>query len=262
MGVAERLRAFRERDGLSRWDNWLTWPLIALGLLFLVVLILPLAQPLTPKEASALRVANVAIWAAFVVDYLARLYLSLERAQFVRTHVFDLIVIAVPFLRPFRLLRLVAIVASTTRRAGGLVVRRVTLYVLGVAVVVMAVSAVVVYDAEQHAAGANITTLSEAFWWAMTTVTTVGYGDHYPVTSSGQIMASVLMVTGIALLGTLTAAVAAWFVDAVRRASTADGDEAATAERADLHAELAALRQSVDELRAELRAARGGAPGG
>lgn len=85
---------------------------IALALAFLVVLILPLAHPLNSAESHALDIANVAIWATFALDYLIRLSLALDRRVFVRTHIVDLLVVVVPFLRPFRLLRLVAIVMA------------------------------------------------------------------------------------------------------------------------------------------------------
>ena len=147
------LRRFREADGYERWALWSEWPLVAMGLLFLAVLIIPLAKPLTEAQSRALDIANVVIWALFVVDYLVRLYLSPFRWPFVKTHVLDLMVIAVPFFRPFRLLRLFAIVVSTTRRAGGLVVRQVTLYVVAITVIITSTSAVVVYDAEKDTGG-------------------------------------------------------------------------------------------------------------
>jgi len=246
------LRRFRDRDGYEQWLRWSEWPLVVLGLLFVVVLVLPLAQPLTDAETKTLQVANIAIWAVFAADYGLRLYLVRDRRIFVRTHVLDLIAIAVPFLRPLRLIRLLAIVISTSRRAGGLVVRRVTLYVLGVAVIVLSVGAVVIYDAERRVEGSNIHTLGDAFWWATTTVTTVGYGDRYPVTETGRLVALVLMVTGIALVGTITATVAAWFVQLVRTGS----DQIASDERSVVLAEVRALHGAVASLHEELAALR------
>ena len=72
--------------------------------------------------------------------------------------------------------------------------------------------AIAVLDAEQDADGANITTFGDALWWASTTVTTVGYGDRFPVTTSGRLVAVALMLVGIAAIGAITAGVAAWLV--------------------------------------------------
>ncbi len=66
---------------------------------------------------------------------------------------------------------------------------------------------------EQHAPGANIRNFGDALWWAVVTVTTVGYGDTYPVTAGGRGVAVVLMLVGIGLIGTLTATVASYFVE-------------------------------------------------
>ena len=256
--MREQLIAFRRNGGYHRWDSVAEWPLVGLGLLFLGVLILPLAEPLTKLEFRWLNAANVVIWAIFVVDYVARVYLSLDRRKWIRTHVLDLIVIAVPFLRPFRVLRLLAILLSTTRRVGGLVVRQVTLYVVGIAVIISMTSAVVVYNAERRAPGASIRTLGDAMWWALSTVTTVGYGDVYPVTVNGRLMAGLLMITGIALVGTITAAVASWFVNVVRRSETAEFEEEEIDERVELRDQVASVLTAVENLQrevAQLRAA-------
>ncbi|MDQ1704372.1 MAG: voltage-gated potassium channel, partial [Frankiaceae bacterium] len=80
------------------------------------------------------------------------------------------------------------------------------------AALIVVVIGTVVLNAERDAAGSNIHSFGDALWWAAPTVTTVGYGDRYPVTGLGRALAVVLMVTGIAVLGVVTAAVAAWFV--------------------------------------------------
>lgn len=98
-----------------------------------------------------------------------------------------------------------------------------------------------VLDAERGRPGAIIVSFGDAVWWAVTTVTTVGYGDLYPVTTEGRLIAVGLMVAGIALIGVVTASVATWLIDRVRQVEAAS--QAATA--ADVHAlraEVLALR--------------------
>ncbi len=70
---------------------------------------------------------------------------------------------------------------------------------------------------KQDADGANITTFGDALWWSTTTVTTVGYGDRFPVTTGGRLIAVALMVVGIAVVGAVTGSVAAWMVGQVQR---------------------------------------------
>jgi voltage-gated potassium channel len=253
--MSDAFRTFRSNDGYQRWERWTDWPLVGLALIFLLVLILPLAEPLSRFESKGLDIANVMIWAVFALDYLILLYLSLDRRRYVRTHILELVVVAVPFLRPFRLLRLFAIVASTTRRAGGRVVQRVTVFAVCVAVIVMATSAVVVYDAEKNAPGHTIKTLGDSMWWAISTLTTVGYGDVYPVSPWGRLMATLLMLTGISLVGTVTAAIASWFVHIVRSTANAGNAPILAAEQ-DLSAQISALAANLEFVSQQLQALR------
>ena len=72
-------------------------------------------------------------------------------------------------------------------------------------------------DAERDAPGATITSFGDAVWWAWATVTTVGYGDRFPVTLEGRLIAFALMLVGISLVGVVTASVAAWLIANVER---------------------------------------------
>jgi voltage-gated potassium channel len=89
--------------------------------------------------------------------------------------------------------------------------------------------AVAVLDAEQDVQDANITSLGDALWWAATTVTTVGYGDRYPVTTTGRVIAICLMILGIALVGAVTASIAAWFVSSLKTEESAASRNAPSA---------------------------------
>lgn len=72
-------------------------------------------------------------------------------------------------------------------------------------------SSIIILQVEK-APGSNIFTAGDALWWAFVTITTVGYGDLYPVTLEGRLVAVILMTTGVGLFGTFTAFVASWFV--------------------------------------------------
>lgn len=74
------------------------------------------------------------------------------------------------------------------------------------------IAAIQITISERSVEGSNIKNFHDGLWWAVTTVTTVGYGDRYPTTAEGRILAVVLMITGISLVGVITASVAAWFV--------------------------------------------------
>jgi len=91
----------------------------------------------------------------------------------------------------------------------------VAVYIAGGASLLAFCAALAVLDAERASPDANIVDFGDAIWWAVTTMTTVGYGDRFPVTGTGRLVAFGLMIGGIALLGTVTATLASWLVETV-----------------------------------------------
>lgn len=198
-------------------------PLLLMALAFLVAYAWPVLDPrLEPDLRTMLEVASWTLWAAFGIDFVTRIALADERRDYVRRHWYDVALIVLPVLRPLRLLRLLALARILNRSAAGSLVGRVTTYVVGTAATAMALGAIAMLDAERGAEGANITSFGDALWWSSTTVTTVGYGDSYPVTTEGRVIAVALMVVGIAMVGAITASVAAWMVAQVARESMRD----------------------------------------
>ena len=177
-----------------------------------------------PRSGASLVVLSWAVWAAFAADFAVRLWLAEDTWPYALRHWYDVALVVLPMLRPLRLLRLLALARVLNRSVAGSLVGQVSTYVVGVAVIAVGLGAIAVLDAEQDAQGANITTFGDALWWAATTVTTVGYGDRFPVTTEGRLMAVALMVVGIAMVGAVTASVAAWMVSQVERDRSSEDD--------------------------------------
>jgi len=235
----------------DRWEVAADWPLTAAAVVFLVAYAWPILNTTTPAPWPGIcRFATWATWGLFAADFVVRLVLSRDRWLFVRSNLLDLAVVALPLLRPLRLLRLVTLLAVLNRYAGGSLRGRVAVYVAGSTVLVLFVASLALLDAERGQPGATVLTFGDAVWWAMTTVTTVGYGDYAPVTTTGRFVAGGLMLAGIALLGVVTASLASWLIDRVQ--AVEEESEAAT--RRDivgLATEIAALRDELARDRAE-----------
>lgn len=184
-------------------------PLGLLALAFLVAYAWPvLDTSLDANLQTMLTLVSWTVWTAFGIDYGIRIVLADDRLEYVLEHWYDAALIALPLLRPLRLLRLVALWRILDRSASNSLSGRTLVYVAGAAVAAVGLGALAVLDAERGAPGANISTFGDAIWWAATTVTTVGYGDFFPVTTQGRYVAAVLMVIGIGMVGAVTAAVA------------------------------------------------------
>ena len=254
-----RARAYREADGYAEWERKTTAPLAVLAGLFLVTLMLDLLWRDPPGSvAVSLRVLDYLIWALFAIDYLSRLFLARRRWHFVRTHPLDLLVVVIPTARPLRLLKLArlgAVMGLLARRSRRTAHVRIAVAVTGSAVVLLFVAAAAMYDAERDAPGSTIKSFGDGLWWAATTVTTVGYGDKVPVTVEGRLVAVALMLVGISVLGVVTAAVAAWFVDQLRDVQEAEQREETTL--TEVMAELRAIREENSVLHAKVDALGG-----
>ncbi|MEI4271906.1 ion channel [Klenkia sp. LSe6-5] len=231
----------------QQYEQATQWPMIGLAVLFVVAYAWRvLGVGLPGWVETTLGLVTVAVWPVFLADYLVRLVLAERRWRFVRTNWVDGVAVLLPLLRPLRIISLVRVARVIDRRLATDLHGRVAGYVTVSASLVVFMAALAVLDAERGAPDANITDFGDAVWWAITTISTVGYGDRYPVTGEGRVVAVLLMLAGIALLGVVTAAVASWFVDRVSDARDGESDD---------------LRAEVRELAAEVRALRAELPG-
>lgn len=232
---------------LERWERKVEWPLTILAVLFLVAYAW---QVLDVRDETHLPLEIVLwlVWAVFAADYIARLTLAVNKIQFLKSHLFDLAAVVLPMIRQLRVLRLITVIKILNKKFHDKIRQRVSIYIGGVTVIVAFCASLAVLDAERNAENATITTFPDALWWTITTMSTVGYGDRYPVTTEGRLVAALLMVGGIALLGVITGTIASWLVEKLR------GVEEAELETAQ---ELRNLRSEIAELRAELNARSG-----
>lgn len=226
---------------LQQWERVTSVPLMTAALTFLAAYAIPILRPgLDDQLLFLFSVVTWVTWALFTLDYLARFTFAADRKQYFRRHVLDLVIIALPLLRPLRLLRLVSLLNVLNRRAAASLRGRLVVYALGGAALLAFCGSLAVLDAERENAEANITSFADASWWAISTMTTVGYGDRYPTTGTGRIAAVALMLGGIAVLGVVTATLASWLVEQVA-ASEEEQTVALRAEIQRLEAEVAKL---------------------
>src|SRR6476661_9656623 len=139
----------------------------------------------------------IATYFVFVFDYLARLYLADPRGRWFLRHLFDLAIVVLPFMRPLRLLSLAVVIDVLQRAVGHTIRGKVIAYTVCGAVVLVYAGSLAILQAERDQPGSKITSFGDAVWWAITAVTTVGYGDLSPVTTMGRVVAVALMIGGI-----------------------------------------------------------------
>lgn len=239
-------------DTVHRWEASSEWPLAFIALAFLGAYAWPILQEdLSADWRLVCRWVGYAAWVAFLADYVVRLALAGDRRRYAERHVVDVVIILLPILRPLRLLRLVMLLRVMNRRATTSLRGRVVLYVVASTGLVIFCAALAVLSAERHQHGANIETFGDALWWACVTITTIGYGDRFPVTGEGRLVGVGLMLAGIALLGIVTASIASWLIDKVREVE--QDTEAAT------RRDIGALRDEIRALHEQLAAGGGAA---
>jgi voltage-gated potassium channel len=221
--------------------------ILVLSIYVLVTLFIQAALPLSSETILLIERIDFVICLIFISDFFIRLYRAESKLLFLKWGWIDL-VSSIPMfdvlrwgrlVRIIRILRILRAFRSTKvllnflfrNRAKGTFAT-----VALISVVMVLFSSIAILNLE-NAAESNIKTPSDAVWWAFATITTVGYGDRFPVTHEGRIIAVILMTAGVGLFGTFTAYVASHFVDADREKN---------------HSEIQELVEEVRLLRARL----------
>ncbi|MCY4583272.1 MAG: ion channel [Chloroflexi bacterium] len=148
---------------------------------------------------------DFAVWGVFAIELLVRTSLASDRRTYLRSHWVDVLLVAVPFFRPLRLLRIAVVALRIGVGVGhALSLERLLIYATTLAVVCACAARIVEPE--------TFLTLTDALWWALVTMSTVGYGDISPATDAGKAVAVPLLVGGITVFGVLTANLASVMV--------------------------------------------------
>ena len=202
--------------------DWLHLLVILLSVYVLVVLVVDTLVKLPTETARLLTFIDDAICVFFLFEFSLRFYQAENKLKFMQWGWIDLVssIPALPFLRAGRALRLVRLlrILRAFRSTKYLIsyvfesrVKGTFTAVSIIAVLMILFSSVAILQVE-HQPNSNIKSAEDALWWSYVTITTVGYGDKYPVTTEGRIIAAMLMTVGVGLFGTFTGFLASWFV--------------------------------------------------
>jgi voltage-gated potassium channel len=179
-------------------------PLDVLALVTLWIVVVPVADFGNRHGLRGFGLTfRLVLSAIYGVDMAIRTVLARRHWHYLRSHPLGLLAVVFPPVRVLFSLRLIRVLF----RRGNL-----DRFLLA-ALFLMLNGSLIVWLFERDAAGSNIHTLGESIWWSIVTVTTVGYGDYYPVTTAGQVVATFIMAIGIITVAVITAQVASSFVD-------------------------------------------------
>lgn len=198
--VAERTRILNAYNKIV--SPWMTT--LALVYLFIYSAQSIFYDPGTPWYIW-FRSISYLIWVAFALDLAFRFIMTTPKHGFFRANWLDTITVVVPQFRALRALRAFSGPTIFSRKGGSPITGRGITTAIMATVIIVWVGSLMVLNAERNAKGATITNFGDALWWAMETITTVGYGDVVPVTPQGRFFATGVMLLGISVLGAVTA---------------------------------------------------------
>ncbi|MEV6273873.1 potassium channel family protein [Nocardia sp. NPDC051832] len=229
------------------WERTTSVPMMLLALAFLGVYAWHVLDTgVSPVLDSWLARVDIAIWTLFAADFAIRVWLSGDRWRFLRTHPVELLIVLLPPFRPLRLLRAALLLLDTLNRSTR-TRARMAIFVGASSLLTLLLCSLAFFDAEYGAPDSKIANFGDALWWSAVSVTTVGYGDVYPVTTEGRLISLVLMTFGIGLISFAIGTTTSWVMDQLKAVEATA--EATDREISVLVEEVRALRGEVAELR-------------
>jgi voltage-gated potassium channel len=202
-------------DLVDRIERLTKFPMALLGVAWLVIAIIALTTDVNGSTSRALVGGLFVLWLIMLMEYLVRLVVTPDRLGYLKRRWVEPATVVVPLLQGWHVVgieRVTLLVREGELRVETILKHHSLFRVLIAAAATLITGSWLVLLFEENAKGSNIHDYSDALWWAIVTVTTVGYGDRFPVTEGGRAVAVILMLVGIGLIGVLTATVASVFI--------------------------------------------------
>lgn len=207
----------RRNDRLEAYEQRTSFAMVVLALVYLgIFTIQVLVVDLTAVQQDVLMWLSNGIWLVFVVDLAIRVGLAPRKVDYLVHHPIDVIAVVIPAFRALRVLRVITAGQWLVQRGARLAVGRTALAVCVAVVFLALLGSLSVLSAERGVTGANITDFGDALWWSAETISTVGYGDRFPVSFEGRIVAVGMMILGVSLLGVISAGLATTLLTRLR----------------------------------------------
>ena len=235
------LSKYRGEKNLAEWEERSSTPMFVASVLYLLAFAAPIMSTRIQEPYDGyLNIIQMILWGLFAADYCIRLYLAPRRLYFITHNLMNLAIVLLP---AWRIVSFLAMIHLTTnrqyKRLSELAVK-----LFGYTAIFIIMFALAIYSVESSEPGTMIRDLPTAYWWTFTTLATVGYGDVYPVTGIGRVIAVVVMLYGVGMVAVATGALASWIIEKI--GGREEQEYPAT------KADVDDLRQEISELRALL----------
>ena len=235
------LSKYRGEKNLAAWEERSSTPMFVASVLYLLAFAAPIMSTRIQEPYDGyLNILQLILWGLFAADYCIRLYLAPRRLYFITHNLMNLAIVLLPAWRIVSFLAMIYMTANRQyKRLSELAVK-----LFGYTAIFIIMFALSIYSVESSEPGAMIRDLPTAYWWMFTTLATVGYGDVYPVTGIGRVIAVIVMLYGGGLVAVATGALASWIIE--KFGGREEQEYPAT------KADVDDLRQEISELRALL----------
>lgn len=235
------LSKYRGEKNLAAWEGRTSTPMFVASVLYLLAFAAPIMSTRIQEPYDGyLNIIQLILWGLFAADYCVRLYLAPRRLYFITHNLMNLAIVLLPAWRIVSFLAMIHLTANRQYKR----LSELAMKLFGYTAIFIIMFALAIYSVESSEPGSMIRDLPTAYWWTFTTLATVGYGDVYPITGIGRVIAVVVMLYGVGMVAVATGALASWIIEKI--GGMEEQEHPAT------KADVDDLRQEISELRALL----------